>query len=450
MGELNQARLLAVGALLQRAPDYALQSLASLLASDQSNDRGLHHVRELVRAETVDRRYRSLAFEPLAVLCKPPTTLPHLSFPAATPARLWCALKAYEPSLFAKLDPAGGLGADGADVLATMDEICAAAARALENRVTPAFAELADGLDASPKGCERVVQLLTITPDLRDALAKAPTWLGGQGPAHAAAVRIAFRTVSEKGPETSFLYMEVLFAAIEQPALILKLVSMIMDRPSDRFLAASELSSLGERLLDAIDRHIAAIQDFDPKRGLEGGVAAAAAADAATQIICEFEMHLAMPREGIWGARITRQRRALALAVETRLQEVEAAVAAALPVKKVRIHGKKLRGPPNLAAGPDPLAADRVLGLAALLSGCRNAAQANGFGALRAKVIEAQDQTLETYVQDVLDLLHRGQAPVEIARAYLDVAAELFGLVRDPKAAELVRRRAAAAVAAAA
>jgi hypothetical protein len=289
-----------------------------------------------------------------------------------------------------------------------------------------------------------------MAPDLREALAKAPTWLGSHGPDHVAAVRIAFRTVSEKGSEAGFLYMEVLFATIEQPASILRLVSMIMDRPSDRFLAASELSSIGERLLDAIDRHIDAVQKFDPQRGLEGGVAAAAAADAATQIICEFEMHVTMPREGVWGARIARQRRALALAMETRLQEVEAAVAAALPVTVLRTHGKKLRGPPDLTTLPAPSASDKLLGLAALLSGCRNAAQVNGFGALRAKVIEAQDQALESYIQDVLDLLHRGQASAQIARAYLDLAAETIGLIRDPRAADLVRRRAVAATSAAA
>lgn len=326
-----------------------------------------------------------------------------------------------------------------------MDEICATAAEALATRATPDFAALAEQLDASPNGGARVVTLLKMTPDLREALAKAPTWLGVGGPDHAAAARIAFRTVSEKGSETGFLFMEVLFAAIEQPAFILKLVSMIMDRPSDRFLAASELRSVGERLLDAIDVHIGHIQAFDPRRGLEGGVAAAAAADAATLIICELETNLTMPREGVWGARIVRQRRALALAMETRLQEIEAAMAAALPVKMLQVNGKKLRGPPNLTKLPDPLATDRLLALAALLSGCRTAAQVNGFGALRTKLMETEDQALDTYVQDVLDLLHRGQAPVEIGRAYLDVAAEAFGLIRDPKAAHLVRRRAVAA-----
>jgi hypothetical protein len=448
MGELNEARLLAVRSLLQRAPDFAVQSLSSLLASDQSNDRSLALVRELVSAEAGDRRFRSLAFEPLAVLCKPATTIAHLTFPPATPTLLWQAVKAYQPSFDARLatEPKAGRR----ETLKLMDDICAAAAEGLATRATPDFAALADRLDASPNGCAQVVALLSITPDLRDALAKAPTWLGSAGPAHSAAVRIAFRTVSEKSPDAGALFMEVLFAAIEQPAFILKLVSMIMDRPSDRFLAASELSSLGERLLDAIDSHIGVIQAFDPRRGLEGGVAAAAAADAATLIILELETNVAMPREGVWGARVVRQRRALAVAMETRLQEIEAAMAAALPVKTLRVHGKKLRGPPNLTKLPDPPATDKLLGLAALLSGCSTAAQVNGFSALRAKLIETQDQALQTYVQDVLDLTHGGQAPVDIARAYLDVAAEVVGLIRDPKAAELVRRRAVAATSGAA
>jgi len=450
MGDLNEARLLAVGALLQRTPDRALQSLASLLASDQSNDASIRLVRQLVSAEVRDRRFRSMTFEPLAVLCKAPTALPRLSFPPTTPALLWQAVKAYQPSLAAKLAATPETKAGRLELVATMNEICAAAAEGLEKRATSAFEALADLLNGSHNGCARVIALLIITPELRDALAKAPTWLGSYEPDHAAAVRIAFRTVSEKASEAGFLFMEVLFAVIEQPASILKLVSMIMDRPSDRFLAASELSSIGERLLDLIDQHINAVQTFDPKRGLEGGVATAAAADAATAIICEFETHLTMPREGVWGARIVQQRRALSLAMETRLQEVEAAMAAALPVTSLRSHGKKLRGPPDLTKMPPPVASDKLLGLAALLSRCRNAAQTNGFGALRTKLMEVQDQALDTYIQDVLDMMHRGQAPVEIARPYLDLAAEVFGLIRDPKAAELVRRRTVAAIAAAA
>ena len=448
MGELNEARLTAVRTLLQRAPDFAVQSLSSLLAKDQSDDQSLRLVRQLVSAEARDRRLRSSVFEPLALLCTPSTTLPRLTFPSSTPTLLWQAIRVHRPDLVGSLEAAVKSKADAGDTLKLMDEICAAAAEGLETRATTAFAALADLLNATPKGCARLAALLNIMPDLREALAKAPTWLGSLGPANAAALRIAFRAVSEKNTEASFLYMEVLFAAIEQPAFILKLISMIMERPSDRFLAASELSSFGERLLDAIDRHLTTIQDFDSRRGLEGGVAAAAAAEAATAIISEFEAHVAMPREGVWGGRIFKQRQALTLAMEMRLREVDSAMAAALPAKMVRVNGKPLRGPPNLTNPPNPAAVDKILALAALLSGCWSSAQVTGFGALRAKVIETQGVSLDNYVQDVLDMLHRGQAPVEIARAYLDVAVELVGLVRDRKAAKLVRRRTVAATSA--
>jgi hypothetical protein len=386
----------------------------------------------------------------LAVFCKTHTSIPFLSFPSNTPSLLWQAVMAYQPSFFDRLETLSEPRAGRQGAIALMDEICAAAADGLARRATPAFAALADTLDANPNGCARMVALLSMTPELRDVRVRAPTWLASVDPDHAAALRLAFRAVSEKGPEAGFLYMEFVFASIEQPSMILKLVSMIMDRPSDRFLASSELSTIGERLLDAIDRHVAAIKDFDPARGLEGGVAAGAASDAATQIISEFETHVAMSREGVWGSRIVQQRQALTLAMEMRLREVEAATNAALPVKTLRVNGKYLRGPPNLDKMPDPVAVNKVMGLTALLSGCRTAAQVTGFGSLRSKVMEALDKTLDGYIQEVLDALHRSQGPVDIAHAYLDICAELIGLVGDPKAADLVRRRAAAATASAA
>ncbi len=55
------------------------------------------------------------------------------------------------------------------------------------------------------------------------------------------------------------------------------------------------------------------------------------------------------------------------------------------------------------------------------------------------------EATLDQYTEDLLDTLHHEPSPVEAerARAYLDIAAEFLGFVREPRAAELVRRRAA-------
>jgi hypothetical protein len=65
---------------------------------------------------------------------------------------------------------------------------------------------------------------------------------------------------------------------------------------------------------------------------------------------------------------------------------------------------------------------------------------------MHAKVTEKLSGQIDHYVADVLDHLRTGDvADVTIAHAFLLVAADFAGLVRDAQAAELIRRRAASA-----
>jgi hypothetical protein len=445
MAQFNEARLDAVRTLVARAPDLAVQSLASLLASDASDDASLRLVRQIVGAEARDRQVRNAAFAPLSILCAPPVGLPRVSFPRDTPLRLWRALKAYDADLADKIArlPARMDGAE--ETRALLNEFCLGAADALDGRLSPAFASLADYLDQSPRGASRVTLLLRLSPILRHALLRLPDWIENIGGECGAAIRLAFKDASDFGGEASFLYIETLVAAMETPTHILRLINVILDRPSDRYLSGSELGGLGQRLLDLIDEKVQSIQKFDPRRGLEGGVAVASAADQASLMMSEFETQLTLSRESVWGSRIVQQKRALSLAMETRLREVESAIAAVLPVKMIRVNGKPLRGAPNVPAMPDPDAVHKALSLAGMLEGCRTSANLTGFAALRRKIIESQEQWLDIYINDLLDMLRKGEVEPEPARAHLDIAAELMGLVRDPKSAELVRRRAAAA-----
>ena len=61
-------------------------------------------------------------------------------------------------------------------------------------------------------------------------------------------------------------------------------------------------------------------------------------------------------------------------------------------------------------------------------------------------MIETLDPRIDNYAEDMLDLLHHaGDVPPDRIRAFLDIAAEFLGLVRDPKSAKIIRRRAAVA-----
>ncbi len=89
---------------------------------------------------------------------------------------------------------------------------------------------------------------------------------------------------------------------------------------------------------------------------------------------------------------------------------------------------------------------EKAATLLTFMSEVRSSAAAGGFASSRAKALEVLDGRLDSYVEDILEEIrsehddHR-----ERARAYLEIAAEFCGLARDEKAAQIVRRRAAAA-----
>jgi hypothetical protein len=77
----------------------------------------------------------------------------------------------------------------------------------------------------------------------------------------------------------------------------------------------------------------------------------------------------------------------------------------------------------------------------------RGSANYGGFASARSRMLDKVGDHLDHYVEEVLDLIKSGDAESEpVAREFLALAADYSCLVRDEKAAELVRRRAAAVV----
>ena len=166
----------------------------------------------------------------------------------------------------------------------------------------------------------------------------------------------------------------------------------------------------------------------------------------ATTEVSEVEQSIALTPEGIWGKRLARQRKALAATIEAHLRAVDAAVGQALPLQTVRMGPRSRRGVPKLVQDPDPALKETASALLIFVAEVRASAAVGGFASARAKALEVVDARLESYVEDLLEEIRGGESPdLPRARAYLEVAAELCGLARDEKAAQIVRRRAAAA-----
>jgi hypothetical protein len=131
--------------------------------------------------------------------------------------------------------------------------------------------------------------------------------------------------------------------------------------------------------------------------------------------------------------------------VEGRLREGEKLVGAALPIQTSGF-GRNRRSAPKLDGPPDPRAVVRLMTLLHFASEIRLCANYGGFSAMHAKVTEKLGHVAEGYVEEVLDHLRTGDvADVALAHDFLMIAADVLGLVRDEKASEMVRRRAATA-----
>jgi hypothetical protein len=452
--DLSQASMSIVRRLLEQAPDTAVQSLEAFLDGEVGAEAPADAVRDMISAEREDRRLRNAVFDPLAPIFAPRQGLMRLHLPPDTPTLLWRALRESGPEALAQAATAfaeartqgkvlGAGGAEGGGSL-ILNALCFEAAQGLLHR-KPAYQGVLARFADQPDDLCALILLLKLTPMLRSALAGLPAWMTARAGEYDLAIKDLVALATTEDEQGGPMLMEAVLGHMERPAHILRLIGVVMDHPTDRLFALCEYASFGERLLDYIDAQIEIIRSFDPRRGLEGGVAAASASTLAHITLTEFEHNLILGKEGVWGGRIAAQRRNLALVMEMRLREVEGAVSTALPAMAVRMSGKMLRGAPDLSRAADRRAVDRAVGLVALVDGCRPSAMLAGYGAIRAKVLETLDAWLESYTQDLLERLHKGGPLSERMRDYLDIAAEFVAMVRGPEAAALIRRRVAAA-----
>ena len=445
MGLMSESKLEMVRALIGQAPDSAIRSLLLALSADEGHDEGLTRVHAMIEAEASDRRARNMAFSPIAPLCVEPGPFTGLCFPPRTLSLIWKALKTEAPE---EIRAAKALAADWRAEESSpelFDRLCARAAARLELG-GGAFASAAEAADTGA-GREALAACLDIAPVTRRALDQMPEWLGRMTSEKAAKLRLAYRDAVAVADDAGPRFFEMLAAHLTEPWLILRVISGVMDRPNETYLAGSELAGFGERVLADIDRRLAEVVAFKSTSGRQTAHAVAAAVHTITIQIAEIEQSINLTPEGPWGRRLAVQKHALATSIEGHLKAANDAVHIALPVQTKRMGPRAAKGIPRLTHDPDPVLVEKAATLLTFMSEVRASAPAGGFASARAKTLESLEHRLDTYVEDVLEEIRTpdGAVDPERARAYLEIAAEFCGLARDEKSAQIVRRRAAAA-----
>jgi hypothetical protein len=445
MAGLSERKIEIVKTLVESSPDKVVGALQAALAQ-AGGDSALSDVRRLVEAEAQDRRLRNAVLLPIAPLCVGDgRAADRITFPVRALALIWRGLTIETPE---DVDRAKALLQDikeesSLEPFDLLAHSAAAGLRAREGRDFKAAAELCDG--ARPEGAELLARCLDLGPIVRQVTGRLSEWITHTNDANTAAARLAYKDAVEVAEDAGPRFFEMTASQLAQPWMVLRIISAVMDKPNEKYLAECEMAGFAERLMDEIDRELKAVAQLDVDGGPAVGRTVGRMVETITQQIAEIEETIELSREGVWGGRISGQKKSLAGAVEERLRAAEKAVAAALPSQTARF-AKLLKSVPVLQAPPDPKLVGRAITLLTFANEIRASATYGGFSSTRTKVIEKLGEALDHYVEEVLDRLRSDEVEDrEIALAYLRVVADFNGLIRDEKAADIVRRRAIAA-----
>jgi hypothetical protein len=452
MAALSDRKIEIVRTLVESAPDKIVGGLQRALA-ETGGDTVLASVRQLVEAEARDRMLRNAVFSAVSALCVGDGSSTHsLVFPARALAFIWRGLKTAAPIEMAAAHNAAAAVASAAaaeqrlpDPAKAFDAVVAAAAAALragEPRDFRIAAELCER--ARPGGVEAFAACMDISPVVRRAIPRLPDWVAKPADEVSAAARLAFKDSVAISEDAGPRFFEMLAAQVNPPWMVLRIISAIMDKPTERYLHDSELGGFAERVMNDIDEALRAIGKLDLDGGPAAGRAAAERVGLITEQTFELEVCIELNRENGWGKRIMDQKKALASVVEGRLKDAEKLSLTALPTGSSRM-ARFRKAVPVLDEPPDMKTVGRLLTLLTFAAEARHFANHGGFSAAHTKMVEKIGAQLDHYVEEVLDIMRGGEVDATIARAYLMVAADVAGLIRDEKARELVRRRAGAA-----
>ncbi|WP_411288248.1 hypothetical protein [Phenylobacterium sp.] len=446
MAALPERKIEIVRTLVETAPDKVVAGLHAALA-DTGADSALGSVRRLVETEVRDRRLRNMVLQPIAPMCVGDGSDPRcLIFPARALGLIWRGLKATAADEVAEAALAlTDFRPDDSspEPFDTLSQIVAYGVRHGQVSEFVQAAELCDR--ARPGGAEQLAACLDLGAVVRRATLRLPEWIAHSGEETTASARLAYKDAVALADDAGPRFFEMLTAQMAHPWMVLRVISAVMDKPTERYLADSEMAGFGERVMQEIDDALHAIGHLD----LDGGPAAAVAAgklvEGVTLKTAEIEDCVDLGPEHGWGGRIAKHKKTLASVVEARLRDADKYATQALPTQAAKL-ARIRRTVPRLTVPPDEKTVSRALMLLTFAQEIRSSANYGGFAAVRGKMLEKLGDLLDHYVEEVLDYLKTGDVEDEaIAQAFLGVAAQFALLVRGEKAADLVRRRAAAA-----
>lgn len=441
MSGLSEAKRNALKVLVDQAPDAVLEAIVSRF--QHAADPAASQVAALARAASLDRAVLRLAFGPITPFLAPrPDGVSAPLFPKRVLSRLWEELATRRPDLTDGLTALVRLDAGAEPPTALLDGLSAEGASVLRG------AQPEDWGLAGADEADSLAAFLDLAPIARGAIERLPEWLSRMDGDRLTVLRLAFKDADGVREDGRVRLMEILMAQLPNAGAVLRLLAAAVDQPTAAYIAGTEMASFADRLVSHVEAAATRFPAGGPRFAAEEAERATAVLDAVVDILTEFDLSFPGPAGGEWARRLGLVRSRMADQLETAFRGVARQVDRALPLASSRLAGRMSRMAPDLSADPDSPAVADARALLSLLAGARSAAAALGCESLRKQTAEAAAERIDSYAEEVLQLLHdNGAEDPRRALALLETAAEFLALTRGEDAGALVRRRAAVALA---
>jgi hypothetical protein len=214
---------------------------------DSAGDTILASVKRLVEVEAADRQLRNAILRPItSMFVGDGVDDRRLIFPARALPHLWHGLQDLAPEIIAVVEAAvENDGVEDADnrPFDTLTRLAASALRAREQRDFLAAAEICDR--ARPDGADALAACMDLAPIVRRTLARLPDWIGHTGEDTTAASRIAYKDAVAISEDAGPRFFEMIAAQLSPNWMVLRVISAVMDKPTERYMADSEVGGFG-------------------------------------------------------------------------------------------------------------------------------------------------------------------------------------------------------------
>lgn len=286
--------------------------------------------------------------------------------------------------------------------------------------------------------------LMSIGIDVVDLQNKLPRPLPSLTDDYVWKLRDIYDRLAVSAPEAAPYVAVIAMQRLERPWEAFKLPMNVTRQTQDTLMSLTDMGLVGEILFGDIEYYTSMIRATRPTHfdadELVGHLV------GFTTLSTGMVKGIEMRRDGKWGQRLLGDRAAVAEVMDGFMERAAKEISQALPTIK---SGSYAGGPrvPDLAHHADAEKSDRALAYARLASGCRSFAAAASFGASNKEALDEISVMLQSYTEGLLKELRTVSGEKRTnAEAYFHLAAEIYALVFSQEEADLLRRRAKAAM----